>query len=203
MIIIAAALLLVLGAPNALPAAEDPGLARLFRRLPIFGTPQTLTKAEFATAEQWPITKVILLKDQRSSLVLYRSDPATGRTAAFFHWVAPDASWEKDFAFGMREIDDAYWVDDPVDLKILAVHRAPVPAEVRQASQGSLTKGYLRQGLENPSLVLIYTDGKTFKETEVTYPLIEFEAVADGQGFVAVVGPPMIRPGPRKIEQSN
>jgi len=193
-----AVLLAVLGAPSALRAAEDPALRQVFQKTPIFGNPITLTKAEVAVAEQWPITKVFLFKDLRAYLVLYRSDVTTGKTAAFFHWVAPEAGWQKEFAFGMREIDDAYWVQDPMTANILTRHQAPVPAEILSARQGALTRGYLRQGLERPCLILIYTDGKTFKETEITYPLVEFEAVADGQGFVAFVGPPVMEDEPRE-----
>ena len=166
----------------------------LFQKTPIFGTPVTLTKEEFALAEQWPITKIFLVKDLRTSLVLYRSEIRTGKTAAFFHWVAPEGGWSNDFAFGMREIGDAYWVKDSMPAHILARHRAPLAPDILSASQGAVMKGYVRQGFESPWLVLNYVDGKTFKATDISYPLLEFVEVADREGFVAVVGPPVIAP---------
>jgi hypothetical protein len=52
---------------------------------------------------------------------------------------------------------------------LLERHRVP-PAEVLlTARQEALTRGYLRQALESPRLVLIYTDGMTLKKTEIAY----------------------------------
>lgn len=193
------ALTLPVEIPTTASVAADRHLMHRFQTTPIFGNPVTLTKAEFAVAERWPITKVFLVKDLRTYLVLYRSEITTARTAAFFHWVAPQAGWQEDFSFEMREIDDAYWAHDRVPADLLARHRVPVSAEILTASQGALTRGYLRQGLSHPWLVLIYTDGKTFKDTEISYPLIEFEQIADGEGFVAMLGPPVIASEPGKV----
>jgi hypothetical protein len=194
---------LLAGNPAAVEAAEDSRLRQFFETTPIFGQPVTLTEAEFAVAEQWPITKVLLMKDSRSRLVLFRSEIAAGKTAAFFHWVAPEAGWEQEFAFGMREIGDAYWATETAPPSLVEKHRIPPAEAILKATQGALTRGYLRQGLETPWLVLEYTDGKSLKRTEIAYPLIQFETVADGQGFVAAVGPPVIAPAPEKIRQSK
>ena len=94
----------------------------LLKRTPLFAkNPITLTPTEREEALGWPITKVYLTTQR---LILNRTNPNSGRTAAFFYMIrVNDERWKTDFQFWMREISDAYWSEETPEPSLLAQHR--------------------------------------------------------------------------------
>jgi len=192
---------ILLIAQAALGRAEESEVVRLFRATPIFGNATvTLTADEYAAAERWPVTKVLLYKQDENwtFLVIYRSHPATGRTAALFHRVIPVEGWAEEFNFIMAEVSDGYWVDERVPEAILELHRGqPLPVALQGGQwllqRGHLIPGNLRPGLTAPRLVLSYTSGKSLQTLEVSCLVVKLEALSPADGFVAQVAPSLLQ----------
>lgn len=183
---------------------EESEVARLFRTTPIFGQTVTLTPEEYEAAERWPVTRVLLYKQDENwtFLVIYRSHPATGKTAALFHRVLPVEGWAEEFNFIMAEVSDGYWVEEQTPDTLLALHRGrPLPVVIQGGEwllqRGHLIPGNARQGFAPPRLVLGYTSGKTLQAAEVSYPVLRLEALSARDGFVAEVG----HPAPQRSER--
>lgn len=176
-------------------AGEDMML-NLLKATPLFANdPVTLTPEEREPALGWPITKVYLTTQR---LILNRTNPQSGRTAAFFYMIrVNDDRWRADFQFWLREISDAYWSDEGPAPYLLDLHRqARVRRSISSWERLEPESGYLLDGVNGPELVLRYTRGAPpFSSTDVSYPLTAVLWISDRLGFVAEVAPPSTAEG--------
>jgi hypothetical protein len=166
----------------------------LLKRTPLFAkNPITLTPTEREEALGWPITKVYLTTQR---LILNRTNPHSGRTAAFFYMIrVNDERWKTDFQFWMREISDAYWSEEVPPPALLARHgKTQVPPSIKAWERHEPVGGHLLDEVQGPKLVLSYTSGKPpFASAEITYPMSRILWIGDRVGFVADAAPPKTR----------
>jgi len=164
------------------------------RATPLFAkNPITLRPDEREKALGWPITKVYLTTER---LILNRTNPESGRTAAFFYLIrVNDDRWKADFQFWMRDISDAYWSEEVPSPSLLAQHRlAQTSPSIKTWERIEPMGGFLLDEVKGPALVLRYTSGTPpFPSTEVSYPLARTLWIGDRIGFVAELAPPTIR----------
>ena len=189
-------LLMLWGAIARAAGGGEDGILDLLKSTPLFANdPVTLTPEERDQALGWPITKVYLTTQR---LVLNRTNPQSGRTAAFFYMIrVNDDRWRADFQFWLREISDAYWSDEAPAPHLLDLHRqVRVQQSISSWERLEPESGYLLDGVNGPGLVLRYTRGAPpFSSMEVIYPLAAVLWISDRLGFVAEVAPPSTREG--------